>query len=148
MYLSCMCFCIYMYSTRPRVCWRTSMGCRIHYNTFTGWRMWKICEHRKQGTLYVYMYTFCSLASVHGDLICTSHKHTCYLTSLLLFRQDTYVKLVSEFKLETSISEETKHFCTGFWKVCVHVCTDHCIVALPYKALKRIQLDLHFSLGF
>ena len=48
------------------------------------------------------------------------------------------MKLVSEFKLETSISEETKHFCSGFWKVCVHVCTDYYIVALPYKTLKSI----------
>ena len=50
------------------------------------------------------------------------------------------MKLVSEFKLETSISEETKHFCSGFWKVCVHVCIDYYIVALPYKTLKRIPL--------
>lgn len=40
---------------------------------------------------------------------------------MLFFKQDVYVKLVSEFKLETSISEEIKHFCVGFWKVCAYM---------------------------
>jgi ankyrin repeat protein len=36
--------------------------------------------------------------------------------------KDEYVRLVSEFKLEKSISEETKRFCTGFWKVIPQKC--------------------------
>ena len=37
----------------------------------------------------------------------------------MFFIQDKYINLVSEFKLERSVAEETKAFCAGFWKVCI-----------------------------
>ena len=37
----------------------------------------------------------------------------------LVFLQEEYISLVSQFKLEQCVAEETRSFCEGFWQVCL-----------------------------
>jgi ankyrin repeat protein len=58
--------------------------------------------------------------------------------------KDEYIRLMSEFKLEKSVAEETKAFCAGFWKVipkkCLQVLTTN-ELSLFVSGIPTIDVD-------